>query len=377
MNLGNQAKELVDRRNLLFNVQYVFHNFRRTGPYVPKKPTMTEIALACGVSQATVSLVLNAAPGTRISASTRDMVQKKAAEIGYHVSQRAPGRRPVIAMLINDLTSTPHVAGLIEGVSEAANEAGFLVSVIPTSGDDKAEQSAMDLLDSLSIRGVIYARLITQEVVVPARLNEWPCILLNCYVARDVLPSVIPGDQAAGLTAVLTLLEAGHRRIAFIGGEDSIEASRERLKGYKRALATRDVPFDSALVVKGGWTISGGYRAMTKLLTITDPPTAVFCFCDRTAVGVYNAAMVAGLTVGRDISVIGFDNESFTADMLPPLSTMELPHADMARQAVEDLLSIMDGKKPLARPARLKFDCEMIKRKSVGQRTMRPIHKTD
>lgn len=333
---------------------------------VPKKPTMTEIAVACGVSQATVSLVLNHAPGTRISPSTRDMVLKKAAELGYHVAQRAAGRRPVIAMLINDVISSPHVAGLIDGVSDAANDAGFLVTVLPTVGDDEAEDSAIGFLASLPVAGVIYARLVTQEVVVPPRLTDWPCVLLNCYVDKDRIPSVIPGDQAAGQTAVLSLLDAGHRRIAFIGGEDSIEASRERLKGYKRALATRDVPYDPALVVKGGWTISGGYKALKKLLAFPDPPTAVFCFCDRTAVGVYNAATEAGLVVGRDLSVIGFDNEAYTADMLPPLTTMELPHADMARHAVEELVAMIDRQKAPSRPTRLKFDCPMIKRQSVS-----------
>lgn len=333
---------------------------------VPKKPTMNEIAVACGVSQATVSLVLNHAPGTRISPTTRDLVLQKAAELGYHVAHRVAGRRPVIAMLINDVTSSPHVAGLIDGVAEAANEAGYLVSLVPTAGDDETEQSAIGFLSSLPVAGVIYTRLVTQEVVVPPGLTDWPCILLNCYVERDRIPSVVPGDQAAGLTAVLSLLDAGHRRIAYIGGEDSIEASRERLKGYKRALATRDVPFDPALVVKGGWTIAGGYMALKRLLKFPDPPTAVFCFCDRTAVGVYNAAVEAGLVIGRDLSVIGFDNEAYTADMLPPLTTMELPHVEMARHAVEELVAMINHQKTPSRPARLKFDCQMIQRQSVS-----------
>lgn len=349
--------------------------YQAMDPAVPHKATMTEIATACGVSQATVSLVLNNAPGTRISASTRDKVLKKAAELGYTVPHKAHGRRPMIAMLINDVVSSPHVAGLIDGVADAANEAGFLVTVLPTSGDEDAERSAIAFLSGIPVAGVIYARLVTQEVVLPPRLADWPCFLLNCYVDRDPVPAVIPGDQAAGLTAVLALLDAGHRRIAFIGGEDSIEASRERLKGYRRALATRDVPYDPALVVKGGWTISGGYKALKKLLTLPDPPTAVFCFCDRTAVGVCNAATEAGLQVGRDLSVIGFDNEAFTADMLPPLTTMELPHTDMARHAVEALVAMINHQRaPQTR--RLKFDCPMIERRSVGRPVPQPRRKT-
>lgn len=330
------------------------------------KPTMTGIAAACGVSQATVSLVLNNAPGTRISAATREAVIAKARELGYSRAGRTLERRPLVAMLINDVTCSPHVAGLIEGVSDAANELGLLVSVMPTFGDEAAEEAVLGQLAAMGARGAIYARLITQEVAPPARLLDWPAVLLNCYAPRDPIPSVIPGDLSAGLTATLAMLDAGHRRVAFIGGEDSIEASRERLKGYRRAMAMRDVPADPALVVKGGWTIAGGYAAFRRLWQLPDRPTAVFCFCDRTAVGVYNAAGELGLRVPQDLSVMGFDNEAFTADMLPPLSTMELPHADMARQAVEELhrMIMVPGSRP--RHARMKFDCPLIARRSVA-----------
>lgn len=142
------------------------------------------------------------------------------------------------------------------------------------------------------------------------------------------VPAVIPGDQAAGVTAVLSLLDAGHRRIGYIGGKDSIEAPVERQKGYRRALATRDVPYDPALVVKGGHTIAGGYRGMKRLLALPDPPAAVFCFCDRTAQGVYIAAAEAGLTIGRDLSVIGFDNLDHPAKAPGPPEPAEVRWPD-------------------------------------------------
>ncbi len=330
------------------------------------KPTMSDIAAACGVSQATVSLVLSNAPGTRISAATREVVIAKARELGYSRGGRAVGRRPLIAMLINDVTCSPHVAGLIEGVSEAANDLGLLMTVIPTSGDEAAEEAALEHLAAVGVRGLIFARLITQAVEPPARLLGWPSVLLNCYADRDPLPCVIPGDLAAGLTATLALLDSGHRRIAFIGGEDSIEASRERLKGYRRALAMRDVPADPDLVAKGGWTIASGYAAFRRLRQLPDPPTAVFCFCDRTALGVYNAAGELGLRIPKDLSVVGFDNEAFTADMMPPLTTMDLPHADMARHAVEELnrMILLPGSRP--RYPRMKFDCPLVGRGSIA-----------
>lgn len=338
------------------------------GSRLTKKPTMSDIAVACGVSQATVSLVLNNAPGTRISASTREAVLQKAAEIGYSTAARRVERRPLIAMLINDVTSSPHVAGLIEGVAEAANELGFLVSVMPSAGDEDSEHAALDYLATLPVAGVVYARLITQQVEVPARLSEWPAVLLNCYTVDESHPSVIPGDLAAGMQATLSLIDEGHTRIAYIGGEDSIEASRERIKGYRRALTMRDLPVDSQLIVKGGWTIRGGYNAFKRLRMLADPPTAICCFCDRTAMGVYAAAAEAGLSIPRDLSVIGFDNEAYTADMLPPLTTMELPHTDMARYAVEKLAEMIAAPRARREKFRMKFECEMISRESVAGR---------
>ena len=339
------------------------------GIKLTKKPTMSDIAVACGVSQATVSLVLNNAPGTRISAATREAVLHKAAEIGYSTAARRVDRRPLIALVINDVTSSPHVAGLIEGVAEAANELGFLVSVMPSAGDEESEHAALDYLATLPIAGIVYARLITQQVDIPARLSEWPAVLLNCYSNEGTFPSVIPGDLAAGLQATLSLIDAGHTRIAYIGGEDSIEASRERIKGYRRALTTRDIPVDHQLILKGGWTIRGGYDAFKRLRTLAEPPTAICCFCDRTAMGVYAAAAEAGLSIPRDMSVIGFDNEAYTADMLPPLTTMELPHTDMGHYAVEKLAEIIAAPRAPRENLRMKLECEMIRRESVAART--------
>ncbi len=331
-----------------------------------KKPTMSDIAVACGVSQATVSLVLNNAPGTRISMATREAVLQSAARMGYSTPARRIDRRPVIAMLINEVTSSPHVAGLIDGAAEAANELGLLLSVMPTAGDEGAEQSALEQVIVSAAAGVIYARLITQQVSLPPQLADRPTVLLNCYATDTPMPSVVPGDLAAVMKATLSLIDAGHTRIAYIGGEDSIEASRERIKGYRRALTMRDIPVDNHLIIKGSWTIRGGYAAFKRLQTFADPPTAICCFCDRIAMGVYEAAKEAGLAIPRDLSVIGFDNESYTSDMLPPLTTLQLPHSDMARYAVEKLAEMIAAPRMPHDSHKVKLECEMIVRESVA-----------
>ena len=124
-----------------------------------------------------------------------------------------------------------------------------------------------------------------------------PVILLNCYTADHAFPAVVPSEIAGGQHSTRHLIRHGHRRIATITGEPWMEAAKDRLKGYRRALATADIPFDPELVVEGDWSASAGYAATEKLLALKDRPTAIFCQNDRTAIGCYEALKEAGLRI--------------------------------------------------------------------------------
>lgn len=326
---------------------------------------MSDIATRLGISQASVSLVLNDAPGTRISQVTRERVLAVAAELGYQKASRSTAANGVIGFLINDLTTTQHLAGLLEGARDEAAENGCLLSIFSTRSDPRMEVEALDQLASRPLVGVIYACLLTQAVQPPARLRQISTVLLNCHAAGDPFPSVVPGDVAGGFSATAALLEAGHRRIAMINGEDWIEAARDRLQGYRQALTTHDVAVDPRLILSGGWTLASGREQMFRLLDAAASPTAVFCFCDRMALGAYEAVRERGLRIPDDVSIVGFDNEVFAADMSPPLTTVELPHDQMARLAVRRLIENSSGSKrdPLSR--RLKVECRLVPRRSI------------
>ena len=331
-----------------------------------KKPTMSDIARLVGVSQATVSLVFNNAAGTRISSSTRDRVFEVARDLGYQklLQAHAPGQ--VIGLLINELTTSQHAASLLEGVRDEAATRDCLVTVIATQGAPEIEAEALDYLMARPLIGVIYATLLTQAVNPPERLRDVATVLLNCHSIDDNYASVVPGDVAGGFVATSTLIDAGHLRIAMINGEDWIDASRDRLQGYRQALTTHDIAIDPALIVSGGWTLASGREQTHRLLDLVNPPTAIFCYCDRMALGAYEAVHARGLKVPGDVSVVGFDDEIFAADMSPPLTTVLLPHEDMARWAVSQLFERSSLGSAPSRHRRLKMECELVVRQSVA-----------
>ena len=326
---------------------------------------MSGIAAKVGVSQATVSLVLNNAPGTRISPLTRERVLAAARELGYEKIAQRPQARRVIGLLIDEMTSSQHVANLLEGARDEAAANDCLVTVVATGGTREMDDEALEYLTARPLVGIIYATLLTRAVNPPALLRETPTVLLNCHSISEAYPSIVPGDVAGGFAATTALLEAGHRRIAMINGEDWIEASQDRIQGYRQALVTYDIAVNPALIVSGGWTMASGREQTQRLIGLTKPPTAIFCYCDRMAAGAYDAVLARGLKIPRDISIVGFDNENFAADMDPPLTTVTLPHERMARWAVSQLLDYNIGSS--IRKSRVqKMECPLVLRGSVG-----------
>jgi LacI family transcriptional regulator len=275
-------------------------------------------------------------------------------------------RRPVIALLIDEVSTTPFAMPFIEGARDEAALQDILIATFCTRSDPKIETAALDLLMELNVIGVLYATLTTRQVTAPDQLKDIPTVLVNCYDKGRRHPSVVPGDVAGGHAATEALLKAGHRRIAHLKGEDWIDAAREREKGYRQALTTWDVPVDEQLILTGGWTINGGRELTLQLLDRPEPPTAIFCFNDRMAVGAYDAIKSRGLRVPEDVSVVGFDDEDLASYMVPPLSTVLLPHDEMARWAVGALLDHNEGISAHRSVRKIKIECPLIARGSIA-----------
>lgn len=332
-----------------------------------KRATMIDIAQRAGVSQATVSLVLGDVANARIAQETRDKVRAIADEMGY---VRKPGLArnsdvKVIGLLIDEVMATPFAAQFIEGARLEAARQGALISVFCTGGNAQVEAAALTVLQAAGAVGVLYTSLVTRTVRPPPQLLQMPTILLNCHAPAGQFTSVVPADVTGAYAATQALIDAGHRRIAHIAGESWGEAARDRTLGYRRALASHDIVFDAALLVAPAWTVASGRELTLHLLDLPRPPTAIFCFSDRVALGCYEALAERGLQVGADVSVVGFDNDDLAVALRPPLSTMVLPHEEMARVAVASLCDQVasGGKMGISR---VKIDCDLIARGSIS-----------
>jgi LacI family transcriptional regulator len=179
------------------------------------------------------------------------------------------------------------------------------------------------------------------------------------------LPSIVPGEVAGAFAATRYLIGKGHRRIGFINGEPWMEASADRLKGYRQALAAADIAFDLCLIRNGDWLPLQGYRLALELLRSANPPTAIFCANDLMAMGALDAGERMGLRVPEDLSIMGYDDQELARYTHPPLSTLVLPNYEMGRKAVELLIDIAIHRKTL-RPTTVEIDGPLIERYSVG-----------
>jgi LacI family transcriptional regulator len=337
----------------------------------PERVTMMDIAKAAGCSQAAVSFVLNNTPGTRISQLTRERVFEAARALGYMGATYATptsysGLDNVIGFAVDQLATSPEAIVAIEGARQASWNAGNVLLVTQTLSDPVMEPKAINALTSGGISALIYMTIYTREVELPAyfyKLNI-PTVLLNCYTADYAFPCVVPSEIAGGQSSTRHLIAHGHHHIATITGEIWMQAAQDRLTGYRRALATADIPFDPELVIEGDWSASAGYAATMKLLALKEPPTAIFCQNDRTAIGCYEALKDAGLRIPQDMSVVGYDDEDISRHLVPPLTTSVLPHLAMGQWSIEHLNpESLPGKK---RYPITKLECSLVKRHSVA-----------
>ncbi|MBD0418533.1 LacI family DNA-binding transcriptional regulator [Streptomyces sp. TRM S81-3] len=338
----------------------------------PVRPTSRDVARLAGVSHTAVSFVFNGRAEGNLSPATQERIRQAAEQLGYRPDPVARGlrrrRTAVIGLVTDEIASSPFAGRLLRGAMETAWGSGHLVLTVDSGGDPAKEDAAVAELLDRRVDGIVYAAMSLRRVRVPEGLHRTHAVLANCLPEDGSLPAVVPAERAGGRTAARLLLDAGHRRVAVVGGLDDI-ASAERLRGFRDALRAEGVTVPREWVVRTGGEISGGHEGALRLLgsgPAERRPTGVFCYNDRVAAGVLHAATRLGIAVPEELSVVGYDDQEHMAAFLaPPLTTIALPHRAMGEAAARLLLDAIEtGRTPPATVRRIA--CPMVGRASVA-----------
>ena len=337
-------------------------------PRRSKRPSMYDVAKMAGVSQTTVSFVVNETPNTNIPDETRERIWAAVRELGWRPNAMARGlslrRSQTIGFISDEIATSTHAGKIIQGAQDAAWAHDYMLLVINTGGDARLEHAAIEMMLERQVEGLIYATMYHRPVSLAPLGGQVPLVLLDCFVPDGSLPSVVPDEVQGGRAATEALLAAGHRRVAFINTSDPIPATAGRLEGYRQALAAAGIHFDPALV-RSARSAAESYRCALELLQLPARPTAIFCFKDEMAMGAYDAIRQLGLRIPADVAVVGFDNmDVIAANLHPALSTVELPHYAMGEWAVHYVLG-RDEAAPATPPVQQRIPCRYIERASL------------
>lgn len=333
--------------------------------------TLKNVAEAAGVSPATASIVLNGRAEGRVSEAVANRVIATAKELNYRPNLTARSLRTqeskTIGLISDQIATTPFAGQMLAGAQDVAWRNGWLLLLVNTDDDKKFEDSATKALIQRNVDGFIYASMFHREVSIPKTISDQQVVLLDCFEKSGEHDSVVPAEYKGARAAVEHLVSKGHKKIAHIYDAGNNFAAPERLRAYTDVLNENKIAVLNEYIVKiKGSDTADGYKVTKQLLDLKDTPTAIFAYNDRMAFGAYEAIQEQGLIVGKDISVIGFDNQPHFADALRPgLTTVQLPHYAMGAWAAQRLLDQLQNSES-NNSIRHQIDCALVIRDSVG-----------
>ena len=336
-----------------------------------KRPTMGDVARLSGVSQTTVSFVINDVPNTNISEKTRAAVLKAVKELGYTPNAMAIGLRTsqshVIGLVTDEIATMPFAGQIIQGAQDAAREKQRLLMLMNTGKNTSIEDEAIGILLSRQVDGIILATMRHRLITPSELLYQIPSVLLDCRDTDNLLPSVVPDEFLGGYQATEALIRKNHCCVGMINTSENVPASQLREKGFRQALANHGISVEDRLIVYGeDGNAKTGYDGTKTLFSRYEHMTALFCFNDRVAMGAYDALRQMQKRIPEDVAVIGFDNyELIAANLHPELTTMQLPHYEMGKWAVGAILQISQSTGEKEPSPQMMLPCPLVMRNSV------------
>lgn len=322
------------------------------------KITISDIAKELNVTPATVSRALSNHPA--ISLKTKEAVQKTARRLKYKKNTIAAslqsGKTNVIGIIIPS-AEIPFFGSVIHGIESIANLNGYSILIYQSNENMELEVKGIETFLSARVDGILAS--ISKNTVdfthfLEAKARNIPLVFFDRTNDDLQLPSVVIDDFRGAFLATEHLIKQGYKRIAHITGSENIRIWNTRLKGYKKALSTYNIPFDPSLIYVGNITIESGKEAVKFFFEKENPPDAIFAVEDFTAMGAIKELKDRNIKIPQQVGIVGFANELFAEHISPALSSIDQQTVLMGKESIRLLL-------------------ELIKQKEVKKQTIRKI----
>lgn len=313
-----------------------------------KKATINDLAKELNITASTVSRALNDNP--RISEDTKRMVKEAAQRLGYQLNGVASalrsGRTHTLGMIV-PTTDRSFFASIMKGIEEVANQAGYNLMVCQSSDSYKSEIEDINALIRAQVDGI--ALSVAKETKDYKHLENLktkgiPLVLFDRVASEADISTVTIDDYGGAYKATKHLIEQGCRRIAtFVGQYQHINIYKERFRGYKDALTDFGLPVNEFYIHKNDLTINGGREGAQTLWALPEPPDAIFCQSDYSAIGAMQYLKGLGYKIPKDIALVGFANEPFTAFLEPSLTTVDQHPIEMGHTVAKLFLEQIEA----------------------------------
>lgn len=326
--------------------------------------TIKDVAKLAGVSVATVSRVIN--KSDNVKQNTIDAVNDAIQQLDYHPNFLGRTLRCLKTMKIIVLLPTisnPLYSRVVRGIQNCAKENGYHVMLAIAENRENEEQY-IEMLKHRLVDGVIFLHSYMTSEEASALSESYP-IVFACEHIKNAKTAVITIDNFdAGFRGTEFLIQNGCRSIAFLSAGDLYYSSVLRKEGYRAALRKYGILYDEALVINEGLTFNAGKRAAATFSALFPLPDAIFSVSDSAAIGLISAFEQRGIRAGKDISIMGFDNNAIAEYYIPSLTTIAQPQYDIGFCAMNILTEKINGKVYKEQPF-ITLPCEIQIRESV------------
>lgn len=304
-----------------------------------KRVTIKNIAETLELSYSTVSRALNNHP--RISQGTKDRVVKLAEEIGYRPNFFAKSlvkkKSNLIGLLVFDFRNTFY-AEFTRIIQDAAEELGYIVIQANTDDNPAKNELIVESMMGIGVDGIIFASARFDDVIIKSLLNDgFPVGLANRRLREDIGDYVVIDNEYGAYLAVSHLIHLGRRRISMIKGTEETSTATERFSGYLKALKENGLHADKDIVKPGMYAQESGYQWTRKMMRQPNPPDAIFCGDDEIALGAIRAIDEMGLSVPKDVAIVGFDDSNISSHTRIQLTTVSQDIRKMAMTAIDNI----------------------------------------